>query len=154
MIFPILYSLSSSSISPSLSLLRPQLPVAILEGSRWSRGLVTDISSSNFVKVFFVDIGVDKSVPRENLRLLRKDFVRSAPIFAHRCSLAGVVPVEAERGWSTECVEFFKWEIDFGYIYISDIWTLGLVLRCSFKEKKVFWIKKASFGLMCLNGKM
>ena len=92
-----------------LSLLRPQLPVAVLEGDRWTRGLVTDISSSNFVKVFFVDGGVDKAVAKEKIRLLKRDFVHAMPMAAYRCSLEGVIPVDRSKGWSPECLNFFKW---------------------------------------------
>ena len=78
-----------------------------MEGGHWSRGLVIEISSPNFVKVFLVDVGVDKPVSRDNLRLLKKEFVTAMPMSAHRCSLAGVVPKEGKK-WSRECVEFFR----------------------------------------------
>ena len=82
--------------------------MAVLEGERWTRGLVTDISSSNFVKVFFVDGGVDKAVAKENIRLLKRDFVHAMPMAAYRCSLEGIIPVDRGRGWSSECLDFFK----------------------------------------------
>ena len=100
----------------AFSLLRPQLPVAVLEGGHWRRGLVVEIPSSNFVKVFLVDVGIDKTVPKDQIRLLKKDFVTAMPISAHRCSLAGVVPKDGKT-WSAECVEFFK--LDLRYVFMK-----------------------------------